>query len=679
MRPLAMLELQRGHLFPWVPVMLACGIGLYFALRLEPSMLAYMACGALVVLCAGSATWISSRAAPVFLACALIAGGVLIAGARAHSVAAPVLEYRFYGGVEGRVIKVDRSHSDVPRLTLDQVWMERTPPARIPAKVRISLHGTQGFIDPKPGMRVMTTANLSPPSPPSEPYGFDFQRRAWFDGLGAVGYARVPVLALPADGFSRFDLLIARTRSALSAGIQSRVSGDEGAFAVAILTGDRSAMSRETLQTLRDSNLAHLLAISGLHMALLTGFVFAAVRFLLALIPPLVLRISTKKIAAVIGLGAGAVYLALSGGNVATERAFVMVAVMLCAVLLDRRAITLRAVALAAVIILLLEPESLTEPGFQMSFAATTALVVIFRALQDMPAGRWTPPRWAMPVLTLVLSSAVAGAATAPIAAAHFNQIAQYGLLANVLTVPLMGALIIPAAVIAALLVPFGLEALALIPMQWGISWILAVAKWVASLDGAVWYVPAPGPGVLPLLAIGGVWVMAWQGRLRWGGVAPLAVALVLWSQVERPALLIAQSGGLVGVMTPDGRTLNKAKGEGFVARSWLENDGDNALQPEAFARHGVIREAGYLRSTIAQVPFIHVSGRGWEQRLHDNCVDGFIIVPQKLENMPKGPCHVLDRTALAESGALAVYERANGPQLLSVKEVTGQRLWSSQ
>lgn len=171
--------------------------------------------------------------------------------------------------------------------------------------------------------------------------------------------------------------------------LQQRIPGETGGFAAAITAGDRSGVGEQTLTALRQSNLAHLLAISGLHMGLLTGFVFAAVRVLFCLVPPVALRWPVKKLAALAALAAGAGYLMLSGGNVATERAFVMVAVMLGAVLLNRRAITLRAVAVAALIVLLRRPESLLSPGFQMSFAATAALVAV---LPRCAMGRF---RWA--------------------------------------------------------------------------------------------------------------------------------------------------------------------------------------------------------------------------------------------------------------------------------------------
>ncbi|WP_348524108.1 ComEC/Rec2 family competence protein [Phaeobacter sp. J2-8] len=237
--------------------------------------------------------------------------------------------------------------------------------------------------------------------------------------------------------------------------MQDALPGEIGAFAAAITTGDRSGMGEGTLKALRDTNLAHLLAISGLHMGLLAGFVFSVVRLAIAMVPFVALRLPGHRIAAVFALIAAASYLALSGGNVATERAFIMVAVALIAVVFNRRAISLRAVALAALIVLVLRPEALLGPGFQMSFAATTALVAVFNHLRGAPE---VVPRWLWAVLAVILSSAVAGFATAPVAAAHFNRIAQFGLVANLLTVPLMGILVMPAAVVAACLRLLGLR-----------------------------------------------------------------------------------------------------------------------------------------------------------------------------------------------------------------------------
>ncbi|MGO4915070.1 ComEC/Rec2 family competence protein [Pseudogemmobacter sp. W21_MBD1_M6] len=677
--PMGVILAQRGHLFPWVPVCLAIGIGAYFSLAGDPSATGWLMIGA-ALLCLGiAARFCGPQVFPLCLGVGLVLSGVCLAGFRANHVAAPVLGYRYYGPVEGRIVAIDRSVSDQPRLTLDRVVLHNLAPDRTPARVRITLHGDMSWLSAEPGLTVILTANLSPPAGPVAPYGFDFQRMAWFQRLGAVGYSRTPALVLAPAEQGRAGLMIHRLRLRLSAAVQSAMPEEEGAFAAALMTGDRSGMSQATLADLRASNLAHLLAISGLHMGLLTAFIFGSLRYGLSLFRPLALRIPVKKLAAGVALVAAAGYLALSGGNVATERAFVMVAVMLGAVLADRRALTLRGVAIAALIILLLHPEALIGPGFQMSFAATTALVAVFGALRGRDRPRL--PAVLRPLVAVVLSSAVAGAATAPIAAAHFNQISHFGLLANLLTVPLMGAVVIPAAVVAACLAPFGLAWLALEVMRWGLVWILGVARYVAHLDGAVSQVVSPAAAVLPVFALGMLWLILWQGWLRWGGVLAVAVALGLWVQTERPMLLVSGTGGLVGVLTDQGRVLSKPKGDGFSADNWLEDDGDPATQLAAFER-GVPQSAkGRFEARIGLQRIVHLSGKGAVARAEELCRDGiWIFTAAKIDPRPDtaGNCTLWDAATLRKSGALAAYDTGGALRLVSAKEAAGRRLWNT-
>jgi competence protein ComEC len=659
---------QRGHMFPWVPVCLACGIGTYFAINFEPQPVVYLWLGVGVVILAFLAWRAHMLLSPVLIALALALAGFALAGLRAHQVGGPQLGWRYYGPVEGRVIGIDRSGSDATRLTLDQVVLRNVSPERTPARVRISLHGTQGFITPQAGLRVIMSAHLSQPGGPVEPGGFDFQRHAWFLRLGAVGYTQSPVLALAApDGTHK----ILDARMALSAHVQRVLPGEPGAFAAAIMTGDRSGMGQETLTALRLSNLAHLLAISGLHMGLLAGFVFAAFRLGFAAVPVLGLRLPAKKLSAVMALIVSAGYLVLSGGNVATERAFVMVAVALVAVLFDRRVLSLRAVALAAVIVLILQPEALVGPGFQMSFAATTALVAVFGLLRDHQV--LFGPRWLRPAMAVVLSSFVAGLATAPLAAAHFNQIAHFGLLANLLSVPLMGALVMPAAVIAALLLPFGLDWIALWLMGLGLRWILAVAYWVSNLEGARGTVVSPDPVVLPLLALGLLFFMLWQGWMRGFGLAPAALAFLLWAQTERPDVLIAENGALVGVMTDAGRALSRERSAAFVAGNWLENDGDAAEQAGAAARWDRIRPAAFHITAL--------SGKRAAQAL-TSCDKGDWVVMNVDPPHDGLPCTIIHPGSLRKTGALALYglyDEGKALRVVSARQITGARLWNTQ
>ncbi|PIE10583.1 MAG: competence protein [Rhodobacterales bacterium] len=654
---------QRGHLLLWAPVALGCGIGLYFEAGREPSVAALAGSALVGLILLPVSRLIPEAARPLLWGLTLIALGFALAGTRARAVAEPVLGFRYYGPVEGRIVRIDKSASDALRLTLDRVVLSMEP-ARTPARIRIALHGAQEWITPEPGQVVILTAHLGPPGGPVEPGGFDFQRHAWFKQLGAVGYTRTPVLLLDhADPPG-----VERLRHAISHAVAERIGGAPGAFAAAVTAGDRSALDQADVEALRRSNLAHLLAISGLHMGLMTGVVFFALRAVGAAIAPLALRLPLRKIAAVGAMAAGALYLALSGGAVATERAFIMAMVVLGAVLLDRRALTLRAVAVAALIVLVLRPEALTGPGFQMSFAATTALILIFRALQRH--------RWARhPVLSVLISSLVAGLATAPFAAAHFNQIAHFGLLANIVSVPVMAMVVMPSAVLAAVLWPFGLAGIGLWAMEWGLRWILWVARTVSDLPGAVSHVPAPSGSVLPLLAFGALWSCLWQGRARIAGAVPVLAAFVIWGQGTRPDLLIAQTGGLVGVMTDQGRSLSRPRGDGFAAQLWLENDGAPVEQETAAERPAWSWDGRIGRATMSGLTVLSVRGK---TALGDlvGCGGADILITNSLAG--ERPCLIFDPPRLQETGAVAISVGADGVRIETAKARAGSRLWNT-
>ena len=674
-RPLTVLQEARGKLFGWVPVFIALGIGFWFALPFEPGRGFYLATGGFLALTLAFYRFGPDLTAPLAMALACCLAGVLASGLRAHLVAAPMLEFRYYGPVQGRITGIDRSQSDALRLTLDRVVLEDTSPARVPKTVRVALQGRAGDFAAEPGQVVILTAWLSAPEGPAEPGGFDFRRMAFFNQLGAVGYTASPVLIWepPRQG----DQTINRLRTHLSQAIMAAIPGDAGAFASGVMTGDRSGISLSTVQALRDSNLAHLLAISGMNMAFLTGFVFFLLRYGLALIPPLALRVNSKKVAAVAAFGVALFYLLLSGANVATERAFLMVTVMLGAVLFDRRALTLRSVALAAMLLLLAEPESLAEPGFQLSFAATVVLIAGF-GLVEQRVLREKLPRWMIPVFTLFLTSVLAGAATAPFAAAHFNRFSDYGLIANLLTVPVM-SLLMAAGAVAALLAPIGLTLPALWVMEASSRWILYIAHLVAGLEGSVTPIVAPGPWVIPLMALGGVWVVIWQRRLRWAGMLPVFFALFLWTQTERPALLISSDGALAGLLGDQGRALSKPKGGSFAAESWLENDGDLALQTAAAARPGFTGPATARGFILAGFRGVALSGKGALAAVAAACAENdLVILPASFAPpaVPAGRCLLIDRSILDQTGAIAVTVEGDHLRLHPARQAA--RIWLS-
>ena len=662
----------------WLPVCFGIGIWLYFRLAVEPaSAWASLALALLVLIGpAGRAGW-AARA----LVLALVAGtaGFSVATLQTARVAAPVLADPVAETVEGRMIAVSRSRAGAPRLLLDRVRVYGLAPGETPARVRISIIGADRAALPPVGHRVRVHARLFPPGGPAEPGAFDFRRSAFFARLGGVGYVRgAAVLDLgpgaAAGWIDQAALWLAERRAGLAAALAAHLPGPEGAFAAAIVTGDRSRIAEADAEALRAANLAHLLAISGLHMGMLCGLVFAATRLALALVPAIALSVPVKKIAAGAALAAGAGYLALSGATVATQRAFAMVAVALVAVLIDRPAITLRALAVAAMIVMVIRPVSVTEVGFQMSFAATIALVAAFEAWRTPGArgGLLEPRRWprrlALYAAGVLFTSLVAGLATAPYAAAAFNRAAPWGLAANLAAVPVMGVAIAPMALVAGFLAPFGLAAAPLAAMGAGIGWVLAVAHEVASWPGAVRPVPPPPGGALALVTLGGLWLAIWRGQMRLAGLAPLALGLGLWSApAERPALLIGPGARLVGVMGPEGRVIDHPRAQGFVAETWLRRDADPADQETAAARPGILRRTGGFGADLPHGWRLVVrhSRAATAAELADLCRPRTLLVARHGPPV-SGACTYVGAAAIAGGGAIAATPSGPDPGLES-------------
>lgn len=576
---IAAFEDERSQWVLWLPVFFGSGIALYFALPQEPP--AWPAATALLAF--GVLFW---RVAPhkrlVLLPLLALVAGFTVVQARTAMVAAPVLSSR-HGPVEleGRLISVEPLGQGM-RLLLDHPRIERLSQAATPARVRLVWRGETAEQSLHPGDRINLLAVLLPPPRPAAPGAFDFARAAYFERLGAVGYAlRMPRLVASAPALGPLDawkLWWESARSRLATRIRSVLPGETGAVAAALMTGQRGAIPEDVLQAMRNSGLAHLLAISGLHLGLVAGLVFAALRAALALVPFLALRWPIKKWAAGCGLLAASGYLFLVGAPVPTQRAFLMVGIVLIAVIFDRTAISLRLVAFAAFLVLLLTPESLLGASFQMSFAAVIALVAAFERLRLDLGGRLgegPSRRLGFYLWSLALTSLIAVAATAPLAAFHFNRVSSFGLLANLVAVPLTAFWIMAWALLAYLLWAFGLEALALVPMGWGIDLLLAVARAVSGWPGAVILVPAQPVWLLALMAVGGLWLCLWRGPWRRWGLLLVVLTLLLVPLRRGPDLLINEEANLWGLRTPEGRiALSSLRKDRHSAGIWLRREG---------------------------------------------------------------------------------------------------------
>ena len=697
LRDAALAERDRWGL--WLPVLLGGGIGLYFALPREPAGWT----GAAALAAATLLLPLGRRRPPllslgIVLACLSL--GFAVAQWRTADVAAPVLQ-RDLGPVEltGRVVKVEEGASRV-RLTLDRLEIARLDPAATPARVRISSSGSAAG-DLAPGDWARGLVVLRPPPQPAAPGGYDFARRAWFERLGGVGFSlgaprAIDAPAVRSEAAPRFEgwrLFWEGLRQEIAERILAVLPGERGALAVALTVGKRDAIPPETLDAMRDSGLAHLLAISGLHIGLVAGTLYLVLRRALALWPAVALRYPIKKWAAAAGLATAFVYLFLAGATIPTQRAFLMVGLVFLAVLLDRSAVSLRLVAWAAAAVLLIAPESLLSASFQMSFAAVVALVAGYEAYLERRARRAaTEARdagralWQRPVAYfggLALSSVIAIAATSVFAWYHFNRFAWVGLAANLAAVPLTAFLVMPLALASLLAMPFGLEAAPLRLMGQGLGLLIAVAKETASWPGAVQLLPVLPAWGLVAVTLGGLWLCLWRGSWRFLGLAVIAVGLsgAVWR--TPPDLLITADGGLIAARTPGtGLALSPGRGQNFVREQWLRRAGQ--AEAAAWPPPGdwlrcdpagcVYRRNGWIVA-LPQTP----AALPKDCRRADLIVAPF-PVPRGCARLGDTPARVIDRFDLWREGGHAVTLGEEGDlRIETVRQSRGARPWTGE
>ena len=597
----------------------------------------------------------------------------------AHTVLArPLYSVSLSGFVETRDI---REHTD--RFVLRVTQMDAPRFSTRLERVRLSVKkGTA----PDVGSFVELKARLMPPLAPLRPGSYDFARDLFFQGIGASGFVMgaIRTAAPPESGGLRlrYAAVMQGLRDAIDARIRSRLDGDERAIATALLTGRRDAISQPVNDAMFISGLGHVLSISGYHMAVVAGVVFFAVRALLALIPALTVGYPIKKWAAAVALVAAAFYLLLSGAEVATQRSFFMTAVVLIAVMVDRRAITFRTLAVAAMIVLMAAPEALVHPSFQMSFAATLGLVALVQV--GMPRLFATPDSTAAArvalwggreVAMLLLASLVAGLATTPYAAFHFHRVTPYGVLANLAAMPVVSALVMPAGLLGLVAAPFGFDGVFWSLMGIGIDWMITVTQWVASLPGAVGRMAAFGTGPLIAASIGLILMGLLRTPLRWSGALVLAASIVWALLVPQPEILISADGHNVAARGRDGQLhLMRTGKDAFLIREWLAADADARTTADASLADGVSCDDAGCVAGLADGSLVAQSLHA--DALADDCARAALVVTAR---QPPKDCaaSVIDQERLRRQGALALRRKAGGFEVEAVKPRGFDRPWS--
>ncbi len=671
-------EVELGRASLWLPVLFGAGILTYFGLPREPSA------GALVFASAAAIalTIVNRRRAALFrlwLALAAVIAGTTMMKLRTEMVAAPIVAGDYTGDLTGWVESIERMSTNVRRIVVRVVSLEDMAPEETPFRVRITVRGQ--FDAVRVGSGISGLVALQSPPAPVMPGGYDFGRELFYEGIGASGFSYGPpdIVDLgPIPLGIRLKIPVANLRASVGARIEEALPGDTGQIANALITGDRQGIPDATTDALRLSGLGHILAISGLHMALVAGAVFGVLRALFALSPSLALRRPIKKWAALGAFGAATFYLVLSGASISTQRSFIMLAVMLIAVLLDRRAFSVRNVAVAATIVLVLTPEALLTASFQMSFAATLALIAGFEVVSERRRKRLAigPPAERTLLRTaiywvggLMLTSILAGLATAPFAAFQFNRTAPLSLLANLAAVPVLSFLVMPMALAAVVLMPFGLEGPPLSIVDIGLRYIVGVAEEVAAWTGNAGLVASAPAAALLLAALGLIWLCLWRQRWRLAGLPILASSVLVAATGLRPDILVEETGGTIAVRGPDGRYHVAGANADFEVETWLRADADPRATNDPSLDEGVTCDPLGCTMLIGDSG-LRVALSLEAIGLAEDCRMAAVIITAEDVPADCGAAVVIDRRMLAEGGAQAIYADFTGEGPLTFRVV---------
>jgi competence protein ComEC len=681
LRTWATSDVAPGRLLPWLAIAFGVGIVLYFTAQTEPvlwaTLAAFVVAVAVVVLLRRRPVGF-----PIALAFAAMAAGFMAMAIRCAIVTHPVLQTAVWNAqVTGFVeTREERERSD--RIVVRVHRIDGPRMGEKPERVRVSVRSGTA---PAVGAFVSFKARLTPPLGPLHPGGYDFAQHLYFQEIGASGFVLGSIKTVAAPTAGGFWLGYAAAIEAMRTTIDSRiranvVGADNGSIASALITGKRDAISTPVNDAMYVSGLGHVLSISGYHMAMVVMIVLAVVRASLALVVPP--RFPTKKWAALAALVIAAFYLLLSGAEVATQRSFIMVAIVMVGVMADRATLTLRTLTVAAFGVLLLAPESVLHPSFQMSFAATLALLSGYETSLRFDGRRRDTKlhtRIALwggrEILFLTLSSALAGTATMLFAAFHFHRLAPYGVIANLLAMPVVSVWVMPLGLIGLLLAPFGFDGVCWWLMGKGIDWMITVSLWVAGLPGAVGHITAFGVGPLLLGSAGLVLLCLLRSPLRFTGIVAIAAASLWAIRTPQPDVLIAPDGGSVAVRMASGRlAFVKTGSDTFAIQQWLAADADPRTAKDRGLGEGIPCDEDGCIGRLADGTIIAIARS--LAALEEDCQRAALVVSTRTVP-PDCAAPVIDPTVWRRTGALALRRVGTGWETNTARPIGYDRPWA--
>ncbi|OUR77004.1 hypothetical protein A9Q83_12305 [Alphaproteobacteria bacterium 46_93_T64] len=676
-----LVERDRNRWFIWSPVLFGIGVSIYFALTWEPAIV-WLLLPVFCVMCVLVSMHINRIAIILpLLILTIITLGFITPILRNLIVAAPVLQKRVTTDLSGLVLEMS-SGAKKQRILLGNLEIASS---KAPSLKKIRLTVRTGADHISPGQHVRVKAVLLPPPPPAYPGAYDFQRDFYFKSIGATGYAlsKPEIIGESFTSWNLFSSFTSSLRNSVNQHVVEAAPKETAGFSIAIMTGDRGSLSKHVIDNMRGSGLAHLLAISGLHMGMVGGIIFFGFRFSLSLFPTIALKYPIKKWAAVFAMGGLTCYLLLSGMSVSALRAFLMISMVFLAICFDRSALSLRNLAIAALLILIFLPESLLGASFQMSFSAVFCLIAVYErfgvVLITAANTGGMLKRGAYYLCGVAITSLIASTATAPFAIYHFGSFAALGILANLIAVPIMGFWVMPFTLLSFIAMPFGFSELPLELAGQGILSILRIAEFVSSLPSATIRIGSYSTALFVTVTIAALWLFIWRSRLRWAAAVFLFVGMIFQALHQSPDILFADSGKLFVFKTTENTyKIPSRRVDRFERKRWAQMYG-----VPSFDKIGKIYKTGDPVKCDAvgclwrQSDNLISYSKNWMSHNAD-CARANII----LSAVPvKRRCNlgglVIDKFDLWRGGTHAIYFKKEGLfQFENVNSVRGDRPW---
>lgn len=689
---------QKENLFLWVPVFFACGVALYFSLPFEPPVvlsvfaMCFWLAVHLLIRPIGARNILGKSVVTASFIVLLVFSGFAAATLRTANIATPVIAKKIGPvTVSGTVLLIEKmEEGDGSRVTLSNLSIEKLSPAQTPRKIRLRLRKDGNVTI---GQHIKVLALLNPPSPPLFPDGFNFRRYLYFQSIGAVGFIyNEPEILL--EGRARFwD--IEPLRHNIATRITQSLNAKQASVALALIVGQKNALSDEDRSAIRDAGLAHMLAISGLHVGLVASVLFFFLRLALVVIPNFALRYPVKKMAAVFALCGAAFYMLLAGATIPTQRAVMMIAIVFLAIIIDRSPISLRLVALSALIVLMIAPESLMSASFHMSFAAVTCLIYFYEVTRKFWMSWYKKRGWHRKFLlyfiSVCMTTLIASFATAPFALYHFGQVSYLGSLANFVAVPLLAFLIMPFALLSLIAMPFGLDYWPLQIVGLGIRYILEISYWAASLPAAVIHVGSWGFPSFVILVLSALFMVLWKGWGKLCAVPFIVFAVVLIQAQVQPDILISSSHKLFGFKDGAGDLyVSTRRRERFVLKNWERFYGLEKKSAQLLPHKGAKKDTNGFYSCGADGCRFIINGQNISfirnpYIQNDECGWADIMISTKpIEKIYKRKNHckarlIIDKFDSWRNGAHAIWIGSDGKaRIENVAETTSNRPWSA-